>query len=226
MKEKKEGTVQLIECITTWQGEGPDVGKRMLITRFKTCNKKCRWCDTIVKMRSFQAADFTIEQLQKVIDDQKLGIMITGGEPTFHTNLQQSIMLLNLLDYPIANVETNGFNLAELTSKVPLSKPVKFIYSPKIFSEEDLENEKKNVLIFKDDPRIYFKIVFENNELINEYLSYLCLFEDLIRLQRIYLMPEGITRADLLRNAPAVFDAAEKYKMCFSSRTHIIYEFV
>lgn len=226
MKEQKEGIVQLIECITSWQGEGPDVGKRMLITRFKTCNKKCKWCDTIVKMRSFQAADFTLEQLQKVINEQKLGLMVTGGEPTFHTNLQQSIMLLNLLEYPVANVESNGHNLYELASKVPASKPVKFIYSPKIFSVEDLENEKKNAFMFKDDPRIYFKIVYENNEFINEFLSYLSLFEDLIYSQRVYLMPEGITRADLLRNAPAVFDAAEKYKMCFTSRTHIIYEFV
>lgn len=222
----KEGIVQLIECITSWQGEGPDVGKRMLITRFKTCNKKCRWCDTIVKMRSFAAADFSLEQLQTIMNDQKLGLMVTGGEPTFSKNLEQSILMLNNLNYPIANVESNGYNLWELATEVSAEKPVKFIYSPKIFSVEDLENEKKNALKFKDNPRIFFKIVYEHHELIQEYLSYLTLFEDLLQQQRVFLMPEGVTRADLLRNAPHVFDAAEKYQMCFTSRTHIIYEFV
>lgn len=222
----KKGIVQLIECITTWQGEGPDVGKRMLITRFKTCNKKCRWCDTYVKMRAFEAADFTLEKLQHVINTQKLGLMITGGEPTFHHNYDQTKLMLNELEYPIANVETNGYGLDPLIDTIDPKKNIKYIYSPKIFSQEDLEKEKLNTYNLVKRDNVYFKIVYEPNELIESYLTYISTFDNVILNQRVYLMPEGITRADLLRNAPKVFDAAEKYKCCFTSRTHIMYEFI
>jgi len=219
-------TVQLIECITTWQGEGPDIGKRMLITRFKTCNKKCPWCDTIVKMRAFEEADYTLEKLQNVINEQKLGLMITGGEPTFHHNYEQTKLLLNELVYPIANVETNGYGLAQLIENIDPKKNVKYIYSPKIFSEKDLIAEKENTKNLVENENVFFKVVYEHNELIIDYLEFITQYKDIIFNQRVYLMPEGITRADLLRNAPKVFDAAEKYKCCFSSRTHIMYEFI
>jgi 7-carboxy-7-deazaguanine synthase len=222
----KKGIVQLIECINTWQGEGPDTGKRMLITRFKTCNRKCRWCDTYVKMRAFEEADYTLEKLQNVINTQKLGLMITGGEPTFHHNYEQTKLMLNELDYPIANVETNGYGLLQLINNIDPNKNVKYIYSPKIFSWDDFEQEKLNTSNFVEQENVYFKIVYEPNEVMESYLTYISTLDKVISNQRVYLMPEGITRADLLRNAPKVFDAAEKYKCCFSSRTHIMYEFI
>jgi len=45
MKEK----VKLIEVFTSFQGEGPDTGRSMLILRFKRCNrtsegKSCPFC--------------------------------------------------------------------------------------------------------------------------------------------------------------------------------------
>jgi len=43
--------VKLIENFVSWQGEGPDSGKTMIILRFKTCDRNCSWCDTTVKMR-------------------------------------------------------------------------------------------------------------------------------------------------------------------------------
>lgn len=221
-----KGIVQLIECITTWQGEGPDTGKRFLLTRFKTCNKKCRWCDTYVKMRAFEEADYTLEKLQNVINTQKLGLMITGGEPTFHHNYEQTQIMLNELEYPIANVETNGYGLEPLIKTIDPKKNVKYIYSPKIFNHEDLDKEKYNTHTLVGYENVYFKIVYEPNELIEDYLTFISEFHEPIFNQRVYLMPEGITRADLLRNAPKVFDAAEKYKCCFSSRTHIMYEFI
>ena len=43
---------------------------------------------------------------------------------------------------------------------------------------------------------------------------------------RIFLMPEGTTKEEILAHAPIVFDAAEKYKVNFTSRDHIIYNFL
>jgi len=48
----------------------------------------------------------------------------------------------------------------------------------------------------------------------------------LIKRQRVWLMPKGTTRSDLITNAGPVFDACEKYNFNFSSRSHIMFGFV
>jgi hypothetical protein len=44
--------------------------------------------------------------------------------------------------------------------------------------------------------------------------------------QKVWVMPEGTTAANLIMNSSKVFDICEKYNFNFSSRNHIIYGFV
>lgn len=219
--------VTLIENFRSFQGEGPDMGKAMLILRFKTCNLSCRWCDTAVKMRISAEAPYDLDDIQKTINETKAGILLTGGEPTVKRHFEEAVTILNDLVYPIANVESNGFHLKELIERIDESKPVKFIYSPKIFTQKDTEEaivKTKELLPLK---RLYIKLVYEKEDCVDRYCKFLSEQVDSIsHSERVFLMPEGVTRADLLRNAPAVFDAAEKYKFNFSSRLHIMYGFV
>jgi 7-carboxy-7-deazaguanine synthase len=216
--------VNLIEVINSWQGEGPDCGKRMLILRFKNCNKKCKWCDTLVKMRAEQEFEFSLQRVQEIINEEKVGLLITGGEPTFGKQFEQTVAMLNYLNYPYANIESNGLKLNELMERVNTPpNNIKFIYSPKIFSEEDYDHEVETIKKFYDDPRLYVKIVYEKYGLVPYYL------EELDKLNihnKVFLMPKGASKSELLQNAPEVFDVAEKHKFSFSSRTHVIYSFV
>jgi hypothetical protein len=68
--------------------------------------------------------------------------------------------------------------------------------------------------------------VYEDRELIQGFLSWLSKNISINEARKVWLMPEGITRADLIRNAEGVFDACERYKFNFSSRSHIIFGFV
>jgi len=223
--------VKLIECINTWQGEGPDTGQRMLLCRFKHCNLRCPWCDTLVKMRAQQEAEYSLEQLQEIIDEQKVGLMITGGEPTFstktHKQFASTVTMLNKLQYPLANVETNGFALAELINAVDSEKNIHFIFSPKLFEESDLNEAIHKVQVLMDTAdysRVYLKPVCEPTTNMVEFLKFL----QHVRYpnNRVYLMIQGQSREELLSNAPTVFDMAEEYKFNISSRTHLIYDFV
>ena len=223
--------VKLIECINTWQGEGPDVGQRMLLCRFKYCNLRCPWCDTLVKMRAQQEAEYNIEQLQEIIDEEKVGLMITGGEPTFnsgsHRQFTSTVNMLNNLQYPLANVETNGFALAELVSAVQSEKPVHYIYSPKLFNEKDLQGaiSKIQILIESIDySNVYLKPVCEPTVQMTEFLKFLQHIK--FPNNRVYLMIQGSCREELLTNSPTVFDMAEEYKFNISGRSHLIYDFV
>ena len=219
-------SVRLIENFCSFQGEGPDIGKTMLILRFKKCNRNCMWCDTKVKMRISNEANYPLSEIQEIINEKNAGLLITGGEPTFRENFNQTVALLNELKYPSANVETNGFQLEKMLKQVNYNGNIKFMYSPKIFSVPDLKEAYELTEQIQNFTNVYFKVVFEDNDFIHSYLQFISNNKTIMSTQRVYLMPEGTTRVDILRSAPAVFDACEKYKVGFSSRTHIMYGFV
>ena len=219
-------SVRLIENFCSFQGEGPDSGKVMLILRFKKCNRNCAWCDTKVKMRISNEANYPLSEIQEIVNERNAGLLITGGEPTFRENFNQTVALLNEIDYSSANVETNGLQLEKLIKQADYNGNIKFMYSPKIFTASDLREAMELTENVQNYTNVYFKIVFEDNELIHSYLKFISNNKTIMSTQRVYLMPEGATRVDMLRNAPAVFDACEKYKLCFSSRTHIMYGFI
>ena len=216
--------VKLIEVCTTWQGEGPDTGKRMMLVRFKRCNRTCQWCDTQIRMRNLMESDYCFNQLQTTLDDNKSALLISGGEPSFGLNLNQTVALLNELVYPVANVETNGLDLVKLISRVKQDKNIKYMLSPKLFTKDDTAFYIKLVDEIKDNEKVFIKLVCEPTENINIFLDYLNQID--FSASRVYLMPEGTTREDLIKHSPFVFDMCEKYNFNFSSRSHIIYGFI
>lgn len=218
-------TVKLIECYrNTLQGEGVDSGKRVSLFRFKYCNLNCYYCDTKLKMRIQQEADYFLHDLQNMIDEEKTSPMITGGEPTIDKHFNDTLLLINKLNYKgPANLETNGFQLLNLLEKIDKNKNINISYSPKIFTDRDLEASLLLSNKLTKQRNVYFKIVFEDNQLIHHYLKIL---SDWDINERIWLMPEGSTKEDLIMNSGKVFDVCEKYKFNFSSRNHIIFGFV
>lgn len=225
-------SVKLIENFVSWQGEGPDSGRRMIILRFKTCNKKCPWCDTSVKMRITAEAPHSLKDLQKSIYDNQAGIMVTGGEPTVEKHFDECLALLNELTYPIANVESNGYKLSELMGKVNPNKPVRYIYSPKIFNDDDYEKAIELANLFTYVRSVSFKLVYDGSKIMEDFMEQLNnIFNfnsssQFLNSEKVWVMPEGTTSSNLIINSSKVFDICEKYNFNFSSRNHIIYGFV
>ena len=222
----EEKVAHLIENFVSWQGEGPDSGRTMIILRFKTCNLKCPWCDTQVKMRVSAEAPHKLVDIQQTINERKAGILVTGGEPTVPKHFDEAASLLNDLDYPIANVESNGFRLYEFIGAVKPTKPVKFIYSPKIFTSDDFSLARDTLNKIAGHHGVYVKVVWDGNTHTKVFLEWLATQEDLLEQHKVWVMPEGVTRAELIKNSEQTFDICEKYRMCFSSRDHIIFGFV
>ena len=207
----EEKSVRLIENFVSWQGEGPDSGYGMVILRFKTCNLKCPWCDTAVKMRISAEAPYKLSDIQNTVNERKVGLLITGGEPTVPQHIDETAMLLNELEYPIANVESNGFHLEKLIKMVNPAKPVKFIFSPKFFNLksdgiEPIMYQTKELLQYNN---VFIKVVYEKGPVIDSYLNWLSNEMSLDKAGKVWLMPEGVTRSNLIRNAEGVFDACE-----------------
>jgi len=230
-REMHEVKINLIENIITWQGEGPDCGQRMFLIRFKDCDRveeqrPCPWCDTLVKMRTSIPTAIDLQTIQETLVFEKCGLMITGGEPLYHTNFQHTLSLLNL-NYTVANIETNGCNLIKFVSVASLRKPWKVIFSPKFFNEDEYKHAVSlidHVLLNKNlDNRVYFKIVAEDNEMVRDMMYKL---NSAKVNHRTFVMPQGKNIEELRSNAPLAFDMAEEFKLNFSSREHLIYGFI
>jgi len=223
-----EKEVKLIENFVSWQGECCDSGRTMIILRFKTCNRSCSWCDTSVKMRVSAEASYKLTDIQETIFQRAAGLLITGGEPTVPKHFDEALMLLNELTYPIANVESNGFQLDELIKATDPEKPIKFMYSPKIFGANDGASARETLEKLSQYKNLYVKMVYEpDNKYFMDFLYYMVdTYKELIDNQRVWLMPMGTNRPDLIKNAGPVFDVCEKYNFNFSSRSHIIFGFV
>jgi len=216
----------LIENFVSWQGEGPDSGRTMIILRFKTCNLNCPWCDTQVKMRVSAEAPYKLSDIQKTIDNRKAGILVTGGEPTVPKHFDEAASLLNNLNYPVANVESNGFKLYEFIQEIDPRKPVKFMYSPKIFNSDDFKTAKETAERIIGHQNVYIKVVWDGNAHTKAFLAWLTHAQDLLEQHRVWVMPQGVTRAELIKNSEETFDICEEFRMCFSSRSHLIFGFV
>ncbi len=225
--------IKLIECFRTFQGEGPDAGRAMLLVRFKHCDHKCHFCDTQVKMRISEECLYSLAALQNALDEYRCGLLITGGEPTFKPHYEDTKDMLTKLNYRVANVETNGSQLFWLLKERDWTQtPVKFIYSPKIFDETSCYNAKTKTIEVIDHPNVYIKIPYMNNPAVNEYCKFL---SDEIRGRvveqgeyddKVWLMPIGADLMDQEEASADVMEACEKYKFNFSGRLHIMYNFI
>jgi organic radical activating enzyme len=221
--------IKLIECFRTFQGEGPDSGRAMMLLRFKHCDRSCFFCDTAVKMRISEEGCYTINQIQKYLDQYRCGLMITGGEPTFSPHYKETLTLLTQLRYTVANVETNGCQLKKmLREKDWMGTPVKFIYSPKILGEDSLREAKDLTEYVLSHPYVYIKIPY----LKNSYVDYYCgwLQRELNNLSdndhKVWVSPVGATEAEQKKSSADVMDVCERYMFNFSGRTHIMYDFL
>jgi len=219
--------IPLIECINTWQGEGPDTGRQMLLTRFKRCNLSCSFCDTQVKMRNSIVGSYTLSDIQQALFDTKGGLLITGGEPTLYL---ETATMLEKLNYRVANVETNGMALNSLLNNEEIkNKNIKFIFSPKnqYYSFDNYSKETTaNLKQFVYDKRVYFKFLIHSDMDIPKFDIFMKKIYNELDLDRVYLMPMGTTYEELKENSKTTFDLAEKYKCNISSRLHLIYNFL
>lgn len=228
-------TIKAVELMNTWQGEGPDSGRKMTLVRFKDCNRilgvnglsMCPFCDTAMKLRISTEATYDIEDIQRMVFKTD-ALMITGGEPTFSYNLENTIKLLNQLLYKVANIETNGFDIIRLCHEIAISPKlenidIKLIYSPKFFNDVELDEQMNLTEDIIKRNNVYIKLV-NSGPLVKDYLQFVSKIHP--RSDQVWLMPEGKTMPELIANSGPTIDLCEKYDVNFSSRNHIVFGFI
>jgi 7-carboxy-7-deazaguanine synthase len=165
--------------------------------------------------------------------------IISGGEPTlWGTDLADLSLGLLVSGFHIT-IETNGTKYVEINSKqkrkgqapLDLTGNILFSISPKLASSTpfgsayEKEHNKLRInyvvldALLKRYPS-YLKFVITSPEDLKEVLE----IQKELKLpsQRVFLMPEGITRDEIIEHGPAVNDLCMEYGFRYSPREHVI----
>lgn len=236
--------IPIVECFKTIQAEGPGLGKPSLFIRVGGCDLRCRFksesCDTpyAVYTPKQLAAEkphlqfgykkwdmMTVDQLFKKIEGQPIKhLVLTGGHPILYQQL--FIELINKLDFLYPNVYTYEFETQgtiPIMSRLAERKNVTFNVSVKLKSsnqEDGYDNLRINANALHSFPidRSVYKFVLSNQtEDIEE-------IEQILKIKQlpVYVMPEGISRDDVIANSQIVVDVAIAKGWRFSPREHVV----
>ena len=231
------------EIFHTIQGEGVSVGAPAVFIRASRCNLHCVWCDTdhtwnfegtpwphvkdsipgYMKHRKTEVT-FEIEPAaaaMRILAFDCPRTVITGGEP-----LLQETAFLEMIRCIRERQPDHSFEVETNATRIPSSAfheaVDQFNVSPKLSNAglpDSLRLNAEALKFFSKSPKAWFKFVVARPPDLEE-IEALCLTHALPR-QRILLMPEGRTCAELDAHAVWLAETCRDRGFRFCDRLHI-----
>ncbi len=231
------------EIFHTIQGEGISVGAPAVFIRASRCNLHCVWCDTdhtwnfektpwphekdvVPGYAKFKKAAVTFEigptdAAERILAYHCPHTVITGGEPLLQQDefLEMIMTIRERQPHHVFEVETNGTKIPSPAFHEAVNQ---FNVSPKLSNAgmpESLRLNADALAFFAESPKAWFKFVVAEPADLEEILS-LCTAHQILR-QRVLMMPEGRTCAELDRHAAWLAETCRELGFRFSDRLHI-----
>lgn len=231
------------EIFFTLQGEGVSAGLPAVFVRASLCNLHCRWCDTDhtwnfegtpwkhdkdadPAYRKHRKADVTLEVpaadiVARVAALPCRRVVLTGGEPLLQQEGWLEVMAgLRAIDpCYVFEVETNGTKMPGPEFRAAVNQ---FNVSPKLANsgmEERLRTVPAVIAAFAADPKAWFKFVACGAADVAEIAAFTGKFH--IPPERVLVMPEGRTAAELDEHAPDVVACCLLHGWRFCDRLHV-----
>lgn len=231
------------EIFHTVQGEGISAGCPAVFIRTSRCNLHCVWCDTdhtwnfegtpwphekdaLPGYTKHRKADVTLDlspadAARTILAYGCPRVVITGGEPLLQEKelLETARLILEEMPDCIFEVETNG-------TRIPSPEFSEIVHqfnvSPKLTNAgipENLRIVPEALAHFAASPKAWFKFVVATPSDLAEIQTLRTRFA--IPPQRILLMPEGRTAAELDLSAPQLAELCRDLGYRFCDRLHI-----
>jgi 7-carboxy-7-deazaguanine synthase len=231
------------EIFHTIQGEGVSAGLPAVFIRASRCNLHCVWCDTdhtwnfevtpwphekdaLPGYAKHRKADVTFEitprdAARRILEFNCPRVVITGGEPLLQEEefLEMVQLIHTQMTDCVFEIETNATRLPSSAFAAAVDQ---FNVSPKLANAgmpESLRWNDEALRFFATSPKAWFKFVISLPADLAETKMLQTRYE--IPAQRILLMPEGRTAADLDRSAPQIADLCRELGFRFCDRLHI-----
>jgi organic radical activating enzyme len=219
------GKLAVSELFESVQGEGASAGSPCLFLRLAHCNLRCRWCDT---KYSWDFEHYRFEDEVRLEPTTGIAehiarlapprLVITGGEPLIQ-RAELEVLTGLLAPELVIEIETNG-----TLSPGPrlLERVTQWNVSPKLANSGDPASKRLRLEVLHElraSGRAYLKLVVAEEAELEEA-------EALVRasawpLDRVLLMPQAATRAELAARGPLVRAAALVRGLGFSPRLHV-----
>lgn len=201
------------EIFYSVQGEGPNVGKPAVFVRLGGCNLACSWCDSKYTWHP-KKEDNQIWTIEKVIREIKRypckHLVITGGEPLLQQDKIKTL-LKKLKGYSV-EIETNG------SMPIKISRLIEQINcSPKL---KNSGNKPYPLRLKPTNKKVLYKFVVQKKSDMAEIRAYVKKYK--LPTDRIYLMPEGITKSAIEKRSKWLIDVCKKEGYNFTTRLHIL----
>ena len=112
--------MKVVEKFVSINGEGPRAGELAVFLRFKGCNLRCSYCDTMwANEPDCPYVEETPRDLYDYVKSTKIkNVTLTGGEPLLQQDMNRLLKLLTEDEELRVEVETNGaVNLKMFSTK-------------------------------------------------------------------------------------------------------------
>lgn len=230
------------EIFHTVQGEGVSVGIPAVFVRLSLCNLHCVWCDTdhtwnfvgtpwrhekdgLAGYEKFQKEEVMMELGVEEVAGLVRGfgcerVVLTGGEPLLQEgDLVELMRVLREGGDFVFEVETNG---TRLPGEVFLREVDQLNVSPKLGNSgvaADLRLKPEVLRALAGCGKAWFKFVVKGASDLGEVEAMMVLGG--IPRDRVLLMPEGRTVAELDEGAAWLAETCRERGFRFSDRLHI-----
>lgn len=155
------------------QGEGEDIGKRVVFIRLPLCPFRCEWCDSKYAVSGIDTQVIEFEDLgRELVEELEVQTIIwTGGEPLLHKD--KIIAFEDYLEetYSIEHMPTFAFetNGSIHWGDEQIDRSWEYTVSPKLGSSLQAPKLKPEVLkTYLDHEHVQFKFVVQNDQDIQD----------------------------------------------------------
>ena len=206
------------------QGEGPHMGQKMYLFRVKGCPVQCDGCDSAYTFQSSseKGITYSVDEFQNLLELKKSKferVMVSGGEPALYVNFFEEYFKKYSDKNIKFEIETSGWG--DWSSLHTWWDHIHFNFSPKIGA---LQGKIKEWPALDNLPYHYCVKVVTSRD------TFFLDMEEINKLQKkhnipdskVYLMPLGTTREEMVDQSAFVLEGAMEYGYQFSPRLHIL----
>ena len=208
------------------QGEGFLAGTPSAFIRLAGCPLRCKWCDTKYAWDQTAGAHYSIERILHTVQQWPSDfIVITGGEPMVNPDLAELVQglkaagkHLTIETAGVAYIEDLACDLMSISPKLSNSTPSDPALAA-IHEDARLDIAVLQELIDNYDYQLKFVVdsaddLLEIQETIGEIGN--------VDSKKVMLMPQAVTRDELLAKSPMVADLCKKTGFAFCQRLQIL----
>jgi 7-carboxy-7-deazaguanine synthase len=215
--------MRVVETFTSLQGEGVLAGTPSFFIRTSGCNLRCTWCDTPYASWRPEGARLGVDELAARAAAAGLRhVVITGGEPLLQREIGALTRALAAAGHHLT-IETAG-TLAPAFACDLLSASPKTANSDPTGARAESHRMQRTLLaplrtLLAEHPEYQLKFVVRGAQDMPEILA---LVESSGATQdRVLLMPEGRTPAEVAARAPAVAALCLTHRLRYAPRLHM-----